>query len=516
MTEEAPTLHLSGTELWQWAQAIVGITQLISRMRQRMVQRREAQGRMANNDAEHAAQLDEARAHPPVRLMTDVEQEQWLRRIPADLASRRGEESVSVWTSRLGEGWGVEARAWTPSGAPAGSLFVVCRDVDDAAELCRWLRVRSRPDDLARLHDLATHAAGRFTTRGPLSEAAWERALRAELPARLADQIIVKDPAHPHHRAWRELHTLANDEVQRMGADPARLAAMVHRVPVWRDTIRNPAALAHWALTVSRSNPGYEQSVRPPTPATPNTAARRGTSRDGAFVVDGAVAPPRRRLSQVHSPAEALQWVTALEANNPEHRLEAKTGFGQWGSQVDAALAAKFDTLVSAASKAAHRQRRRDEQRHKSQDTVVAATAEEPIEPAAQAILAEDIAHLHPAAAWGMLGHVNPELDRLIADHFGDDPRFAAKLRTLYPADGQLDSEAAAYRARADINHRRAAAHLAVPDDPATAAREDIQGRDSATGDQGVANSELAAATAARAQPPRPITVAEPSARRTR
>src|SRR5262245_29135516 len=264
MSEDAPTLFLSGTEWWQWAQAFNTASQLVARVRQRVVQRRQQEGRLANGDSEHAARLDEARAHPPLRLMTDEERDGWMRRVPAELAAQQGNEPFTVWTARLSEEWGIEAHTWSPNGTPTSSLFVACRDGEDAAELCRWLRDHSAPEDLARLHDLAASAGDRYaepvveppapgqparSRYAPLvlSESEWERALRAELPTRLADRIIAKDPAHPHHRAWRELHRLANEEVARVGADPALLAKLVHTRPVWRDTVRNPPALAHWA-----------------------------------------------------------------------------------------------------------------------------------------------------------------------------------------------------------------------------------------------------------------------------
>jgi hypothetical protein len=524
VSEDSPNVLLSGTELWQWAQAINTVSQVIGRMRHRTLERRQQEGRLAHGDAEHAARLHEVRAHPPLRLMTDEEQAEWFSRVPPESAGQYGDEPFTVWTARLGQQWGVEAHTWSPTGAPTSSLFVVCRDGQDAAELCRWLRQHNSPDDMGRVHGLAAgarnadvepetvaphvrkEAASNRVVAPVLSESDWEQALRTELPTRLADRVIVKDPTHPHHTAWRELHRLANEEVARVGADPALLAKLVHIRPVWRETVRNPPALAHWAITEERTSPGYERLVKPRASSTSESLA--ASARPGeVFIVEGHVEPARRPLSQVRSPQQAMEWAAGLNAHNLEHRIEAKQGFGHWGPTVDAALAAKFDTLMATTDQAAQRQRRREDRRRGPVETVAAGSAEVTLEPAAEAMLAEDVGRLHPAAAHAMLGHVNPDVDRLLAQRFGDDPRFAEKLRTLYPTDGQLETEAGAYRARADVNLRRAAAHLAEPDVAATSVREDVLGRDAATSDHGAAAAELAAATAARAEAKRPITV---------
>jgi hypothetical protein len=97
-----------------------------------------------------------------------------------------------------------------------------------------------------------------------LGEDAWEHALRRTLSEPLADRIVVKDPSHPHHTAWRELHALANEEVARVGADPDRLAGIIERVlGSWRGEIKAPAAAAHFALTQARELPRYEEVVNP-------------------------------------------------------------------------------------------------------------------------------------------------------------------------------------------------------------------------------------------------------------
>src|SRR5262249_10980777 len=151
--------------------------------------------------------------------------------------------------------WGLEAHCWD-RGRATGSVFAVCRDAADALAMTRHLREHGSPDQLHHLHQLATPTSAPPTrppparppppppTPGPaptprptqapapaLDPARWEAALRAALPAALADRIIIKNPAHPHHRAWQELHRLADTEVRRVGADPAQLARLIATVP---------------------------------------------------------------------------------------------------------------------------------------------------------------------------------------------------------------------------------------------------------------------------------------------
>lgn len=468
MSEEVPQLYPSGTEIYQYAQAALAIGQLSSAIRRRWVQRREQAGRLAQAEDEHAARMQEARAHPAVREMTEAEQQEWTARLRPDLLSERHDQDFAAWTARLDEEWGVEAHTWdTGTGAPTGSVRLVCRDADDAAELCRWLYDHHEPADLDSLRTLAANAAGGYSVEEPeqtgglqvgdeaappvLSEADWAAALRSAMPAKWVDKIVVTDPSHPHHSAWRELHALANEEVWRVGADPHVLAGLVRDVPTWRDTIKKPPAMAYWAIAESRSAPGYEDVVRgqPRTPAT----ATDPTSDTTPLVVEGEVVagPARRRLAQVHTPQQAVQWARGLEAGDPEHRIEAKLGLGRWGSQVDEELARKFPTLMSKTNAAVERDRRRAERNAADAPaaTVVAGAAD--LDPDDLQKHLDYVATLDPAksgdqlAARTMLGHVSPEVDRALADRFGDDPRFADKLVTLYP-DGLPDDEAAALR----------------------------------------------------------------------
>jgi hypothetical protein len=533
VSEEVPQLYPSGTELYQYAQAALAIGQLSSAIRRRWVQRREQAGRLAQAEDEHAARMQEARAHPAVREMTEAEQQEWDARLRPDLLAERHDQDFAAWTARLDEEWGVEAYTWdTGAGAPTGSVRLVCRDADDAAELCRWLYDHHEPADLDRLRTLAANAAGDYSSEDPeqtgglqvgeeaappvLSEADWAAALRSAMPAKWADKIVVTDPSHPHHTAWRELHALANEEVWRVGADPQVLARLVRDVPTWRDTIKKPPAMAYWAIAESRSAPGYEGVVRG-QPRTP-TAATDRTSDAASLEIDGeAVAgPARRRLAQVHNPQHALQWARGLEAGNPEHRIEAKLGLGRWGSQVDEELARKFPTLISKTNAAVERDRRRAERNATDAPAAVVAV---------EAGLAPDdlqkhldyVATLDPAksgdqlAARTMLGHVSPEVDRALAERFGDDPRFADKLVALYPDD----AEAAAWRSRADASAGRAAATRSIPDDPSTPADEHQQAMPAANRAQRTADGEQGIAATVAATAPA-ATTARPVADRTR
>lgn len=550
MSEGAPQLHMPGTEIYQWAQFFVLVSQSLARIRQR----RASEGRLAAADDEHAALLSESRADPAVRPMTDQERQGWISRIPADLRSQR-DESFTVWTAPMTAsmtgGWGVEASIWnTATGTATSTLLVRCRDDVDAIDLCRWLRDHHAPDDLARLQAVAVGAVrrprppellvppgavpgpDRGTTPLVLSEEAWVAALRGQLRPRLADRIIVTDPAHPHHTAWRELHALANEEVWRVGADPDVLARLVRDVPTWRDNVRKPPTLAHWALTHARTAPTYEHVVRwlaPQGPGVPG-ARRPGEDQgavDSARAAATAAAPAtaassRLRLDQVQDPQEALHWAAGLLADNPQHRLEAKLGLGHWGSEVDTALARKFPGLMQSAHAAAGRERRREARRGAptTADAVAAsAGVADDSEPTYdRELLLREVDRLDPGktgdriAAFAMFGNVSPEANLALAHKFGDDERFAQKMVDRYP--GGIDEiEAAALRARADANDQRGAAHMTVPDDPGTPQREDQLARAVASGDHHTAAAQRSAATtAAHRQPASPA----PGARRSR
>src|SRR5207248_7626070 len=132
------------------------------------------------------------------------------------------------------------------------------------------------PETFQRLHLLAAHAHGEYayapvpepavaTGAGlarvhhpwVLSEIDWEHALRRSFPPEIADRIITKDPAHPHHNKWRELHALANAEVARIGAAPDNLARLIAKRANWHEPFDDGPALAHWALRQERARPGY-------------------------------------------------------------------------------------------------------------------------------------------------------------------------------------------------------------------------------------------------------------------
>lgn len=519
MSEDAPTLLPASQEVWQWAQALNAVSGLAARIRAR----RERDGRLAHSDDEHAALQHETRQHPPVRLMSDEEQLEWHRRVPSALAAQQGDEPVSVWTARMVDAqgkptdeWGVEAHTWGENGGATATAMVVCRDAEDALAMARHLREHGTAEDLGRLHELAARGNGQFVeppqaAQQPgaaaqlgrhaaplvLSENDWETALRRELSPDLADRIIVKDPAHPHNAAWRELHELANQEVLRVGADPARLAALVRAVPHWRDDVINPPALAHWAIKESRTSPTYDRIV-----AAPGAGAAGATAGTGAAAPSPAAAeeharrPPR--LNEVRSPRDAVEWAKGLEPRNPAHRLEAKAGFGHWGDEVDGVLNSKFPGLAQKATEAAKKERAKQNAKAAPAEQVAVAEVEvaEPAnDPTTLQEFADRVDQLDPANTFHrreahiMLGRTAPDIDRLIAEKFSDDPKVVEKVQALYP-DGLPEADAAAWRNRAQGDEAVATAEAAAPDDPATPRREDADAEVASHGERGLAASQ--------------------------
>ncbi|MEU0529182.1 hypothetical protein [Amycolatopsis tolypomycina] len=501
-----PSLLPDAQELAHWVNAVALALRAV----------RYRQGRLAHADAEDAARKHEQRQHPPVRLMSDAELEAWRRRIPTELLGQGSGEPFGVWTARMVDGagrptgqWGLEAHTWGNRGGATSSLFVVLRDAEDALAMTRHLRELGTAEAIGRVHALATAGRGQFVTppREPargrggaarlganawplvLSEHEWETALRLQLHPILADQIIVKDPQHPHHGAWLELFELANEEVARVGADPAKLAAEVRKRPRWEGDVVNPPALAHWALTEARTHPRYPRNVTD-TPK-PAVSTRPGEPESAMPL----------RLDEVSSPEQALLRARSLDRSNPEHRLEAKQAFGRWGSQVDAILARKFPTVPSTAEAAARRERaKRGQPAVVAAEAPVAASAEQPepepeVDAATLRELEAEVTRFNPArrgdqmAAHAMLGHVPPEIDRLIAEKFAGDERIVAKVEDLYP-DGLPEADAAMWRNRADGDDAAARAEADVADDPQTPAREDLDGVTEAAAERGAAVSE--------------------------
>lgn len=526
MSEGTPQLHLSGTEIYQWAQFFTLISQLSARLRQR----REMDGRLAHADGEHASRLADARMEPAMRPMTEHERHEWLGWIPAELRSQR-EESFTVWTAQVGNAWGVEANTWdTTTGTPTSNLLVACRDAEDAIDLCRWLREHQTPNDLVSLQAIAADAVRRPVMTGStesragapaaarhriepvLSEQEWEAALRAQLPPRVANRIIVKDANHPHHAAWRELHALANEEVWRVGADPVQLARLLREASTWRENVRKHPGLAYYLITEARTSPGYEQAVRSQPPAGSDARNPSRTSSYDAHSLHRVVAATRLRLDQVSSPLDAVRWAGELETSNPEHRIEAKLGFGRWGSEVDTVLARKFPGLMQSTHAAAERQQRRDGSRiehgvlHTPADDT---STESSAVPTPTRELLQEVDRLDPARggdrlqAFAMFGHVSsPEVDLALARKFGDDERFALKLASRYPGGPAEIEEAAAWRSRAEGTEQRGAANMARLDDPDTVPREDVLSRAAATGDQQTAAAQRGVAAAVTSKPP--------------
>jgi hypothetical protein len=151
---DVPTLYPSATQLWQYAQTVNTIAGLAASLRARLARARQADGRLAFAEAEHAARLHQARQLPPIRLMTDQEQARWQHRIPAELAALPHNEPFTVWTAQLvndagqptGE-WGLEAHCWD-HGRPTSSVFAVCPDAADALAMTRHLREHGSRDQL--------------------------------------------------------------------------------------------------------------------------------------------------------------------------------------------------------------------------------------------------------------------------------------------------------------------------------------------------------------------------------
>ncbi|ATY17110.1 hypothetical protein CU254_41780 (plasmid) [Amycolatopsis sp. AA4] len=519
----------SGHDFQQWAFAINQFSQLLS---QRLAASRERAGRMARSDAEQSDLEHLARQVPPLRLMRDDEQEAWTRRVPADLATQFEGEPSAVWWAKMddeGTGWGVEAHTYTNSGAPSASLFVVCRDAEDAADLAKWLRDHPTPADLTRIHELAGHRPGEFSDEyewsepnanaGPrmggrarplaLGEDAWAEALHRNVPGTLATRLTdERDPMHPDFAAWQELHALANEEVSRVGADPDRLAMIIGRaLSSWRE-VKWPSRAAYSVLNQARELPRYEDTVR--APGTDREPGRGAPPPGGGMVVDGevvATSPPRPGPGS--SPADALRWARGLDPDNTEHRFMAKAEYTRWGQTVDRELERKFPSVVPRSKAAA-----RAEARRRGESPVAAAVTGETaaevmaareLDADTTAELAETVRKWDPdkaidrRSALTMFGHSYPEVDAMIVEKFPDDERIQQRAAELYP-DGI--PEAAAWHGRADKDEGRAAADRATPDDPDTPTIDErADGQANAANEQNAANAENAAGKAAAARP---------------
>ncbi|WP_406639122.1 hypothetical protein [Amycolatopsis sp. WGS_07] len=525
MSDEVPSLTLSAQELWQWANMLnavsAAIAQAVTRMRERHAER------LAVSDARDAARKAAARRHPPLRLMTDAEIAEWRSRVPSSLADQRlGGESFTVVPAQLvgADGlptgqWGVEATAWQ-DGAPAPTqLMLACRDAEDALAMTHHLRAYGTPEHLGHLWSLAvTTEPGQFVQSAPLpgaggptamplvlTEDQWESALRDVLPEHLAAQVVVRDPRHPLHSAWRELHSLANGECWRVGADPRLLAAQIRDIPRWDPDVEEHPALAHWALTQARDRPNYLRRVVPAPPDVP--AQRPGPG------APSAAEPAPRSIRDVQTPQQARTWAANLQPANPIHELEAELGFGRWGTEVDGTLTAKYPRLNGKLRGLAKREQA-DERKDGAKAVAVIT------EPAAEQALAEEAARLDPAdpadrrQALLMLGapaergeRPSPRpFEREIAAKFADDPAIRDRLAIQYP-DGlpNPDAEAASLRDRAETDEKRAAEHATRQDDPGTPAREDLAAQAQAHGDRAATDAERAAATTALARRQRPV-----------
>ncbi|WP_020498844.1 hypothetical protein [Sciscionella marina] len=504
MSEDAPTLAPTAQELWQWAQALGMVRDSLARARER-------RGRLAHAEDEHAARLDEARERPPARAMTTAEQERWAAALGESAYPGWQQKPISVQTGPLpGEddntivGWGVHATSWDRRGLPTASAWVVCRDHEDAKSIATMLRNQPSKDAVIALHTAATATpAGALTAaqrRSPAAEPiqrgqqppslpveAWEAALRAELPDRLTSQVIVHDPNHPHFGASRQLYAKAVEEVDRVGADPARLARLIHTVPSWTDKVRNPPSLAHWAIAESSTSPSYEQLVR----ADPTTEHNTNTSTSS----ETQTTPTR--IDTIHTHEQALGWAHGLQANNPMDRLAAKQGFGHFGSDVDAMLTAKFPGLLDSTRQAADAQRANPTKISSEGQPVL---RPDPAELVAHVETLEPDKPVDRLAARTMLGRSSTTVDAAIAYRFSDDPAVAERLAELYP-DGIPDTP---LWQRAQTDQEHAADEHSVADDPATTVREDQEHEPLAEQLDGLAASERAIARRSAHKPPQP------------
>jgi hypothetical protein len=504
MSDEVPTLTLSGAELWQIAQTVNAFAALAARIRLRNV--RERDGRLAYSDATHAEWLHEARRFPPLRRMSDEEQLAWRARIPDAAVTPDGQHPVAVHLAPMldpegletGE-WGLEARNGDAD-MPATGVTLVVRDYADADLLAAHLEQRGDADTLRRLQDLANRAAGRYMTPDQiteltatgmaLSEQDWTQALRDVLPGDIADRIIVDDPDHPRHDAWRELWTLANEEVARVGADPLQLAHIIKTGAFWRHPVDDAPSLAHWTITQARELDDYAARVTPPS----HSGTEAVTSRS-----DEDTSRPLA-LDEVSTPAQAQQWAHTLDPRDPHDRIEAKIGFGRWGPKVDAILDRRFPGLLSDVTAAIRRSRAR----RAGQPVPAAAGGHED----QQRLSTLRHGSMEPTARRGtalaLLEHGQPALDLQVAELMEDDLVIQEVLAGLYP-DGL--PEAAAWSWRADADEAHAAADAARPDIPTTVRREDADGIDDARADEATAAKEHGlAATAARRFNPGPRT----------
>ncbi len=527
MTDDAPMVGLSANEIWQLTQAANAVSAAISKFGARMRARQAREGRLANSDSENTARQHAARRHPPLRLMTDDELLEWQRRVPSSLAAQQlNNEPFSVVPAQMVDGngkptgeWGIEATTWEPGSAtPTSKLMLVCRDADDALAMAHHLRSTGTPEHFGYLHDLAARAPGQFvhapapapsSPTGPqwgghaaplvLSEDHWEAALRDVLPAELADRVVVRNPAHEHNSAWRELHELANEEVFRVGADPNRLAQLVRDVPGWRGDVQTPPAMGHWAITHSRGQEDYLNLVVPGRIGDPATA-----SDQGAAAPAPAAEPKPRSVLDVRSPDQARVWAEGLDATNPQHRIEAEFGYGRWGDDVNGILSRKFPDLTEKLRNVAKReQERRDAEASRMP---VDTAAETTLDPATERALLDEVDRLDISkpgdrrAAHTMLGtpsdregRVPSAVDRRIAERFADDPLIKELLEIQYP-NGFPEAEATALRNRGQGDDVEAAADQARPDDPQTPQREDVAGEAEAHGEQGAAAQRRGAA----------------------
>ncbi|WP_143532330.1 hypothetical protein [Saccharothrix sp. ALI-22-I] len=526
MAENTPDLLLDAQDVQRFNQVIMFLSVIGPRFRdvmrelhQRRARALEEAGRLAWDPATNAELLHRAREHPPLRQMNSEELDAWNRRVPETLIGKPVDEPFTVWTGRMTDEngrltveWGVQAHTWD-NGVPTSSLFVVVAGERDALAMTKHLRAHPHPDQLAYLNGLASTRPGEFVaptapvahipaaTADPrevlragwprvplmLTEQAWEAALRKVMPPSAADRLVVRDPAHPHHRAWVQLHRLANQEFVNVGANPERLADIIWRRTRWNDPMDTPAAVAHGHVNKARGEPGYVQRVvqplgvnPPPRQAAPPVGAPTGSRM---IPQQGPV-----NLSRVDRPAPALLFAQNLDPDNPLDRLAARQMLGHFPPAVDQVLLTKFPGLAADVVTEPR------DARAASPVTGVTGAVEVAVETPAGPVAVEEhkarVAELDPGTtahqreAFYMLGHTAPAVDQAIAEKFAGNERIEERVRVLYP-NGFPEAQAAAHHNLAHDGEVAAAAGRATPDNPSTPQDEHDAGLATGAGEHG-------------------------------
>lgn len=280
------------------------MAQVLNMIAQQVAMRREALGRAAWSDAEHAARLhDLQKSGPALRAMTEDERRRWSELESEAETLRSADQHVTTRTERLEEGWGVEARGLRGEDVVA-EAYVVCRDEAGAQELAEWLREDGNPESVTRLAEVADAASDALRRQKEALEALDGPALIGELTERLGADLTQR---LTNDEAWAACHATFAGAV-RAGHDLDELADVVNRLDYSR--ARKPAALASWAI---------------------QRAIELGETTPAA----GSDAVNVRR------------WIAELKEHSTVDRYVAEQLVGRYGEEIDGALAQKFPGLLS-------------------------------------------------------------------------------------------------------------------------------------------------------------------------